>query len=134
MKRFNLLVLLMMVTIIALAAIAFAGGMPGTKRGDIIQNLTGIAPTKGASGCVTQSITKGTFGTYTTMTGYTGYEAEVVTAAGAAEPVKWELDGTQVAAGSSFKFTNSGTNTYARAVQRVYSAVSRSLTSCTRRQ
>jgi hypothetical protein len=100
-----------------------------------IQNLKALAPTKGKSGCVTKTMTKGTFDTYTSVDGYLGYSAEVVTAAGAAEPVKWELDGTQVATGASFEFTNPQGNTFKRAVQRVYSAqTARALTSCTRRQ
>ncbi len=100
-----------------------------------IQNLKALAPAKGKSGCVTQAITKGTIqGQYSSVSGYLGYSGEVVTSAGAAEPVKWELDGTQVATGAAFEFTNPQGNTYSRAVQRVYSASSRSLTSCTRRQ
>jgi|GEM_PF-3812785 len=135
MKRFNLFILIALVALVALAATAFAAGnLPWTKNKTLLQNLTGIAPVKGQSGCTTKAITKGTFGSYTTVTGFTGYEGEVVTATGAAEPVKWELDGTQVATGSSFKFTNSGGSTYARAVQRVYSAPSRTLTGCVRRQ
>lgn len=133
---FNLWMLLTVgLLLCGFAALALAGGMPGTKRGDMIQNLTGIAPTKGQSGCVTQAITKGLIqGRYSSMSGYQAYEGEVVTAAGAAEPVKWEIDGTQVATGPNFKFTNNAGTAYSRAVQRVYSASSRSLTSCTRRQ
>lgn len=133
-RRFNLIALLILAAIFAIGAIALAGGMPGTKRGDMIQNLKGIAPTKGKSGCVTQTITKGTFGTYTSVDGYQAYSAEVVTAAGVAEPMKWELDGTQVATGSSFEFTNDAGSTYKRAVQRPYSAAGRALTLCVRRQ
>lgn len=100
-----------------------------------IQNLKALAPAKGKSGCVTMTMTKGVFGTYTSVDGYLGYSAEVVTAAGVAEPVKWELDGAQVASGASFEFTNPQGNTFKRAVQRVYSAATaRALTSCTRRQ
>jgi hypothetical protein len=99
-----------------------------------IQNATGMAPTAAASGCVTQTLTKGTFGTYTGLSGYMQYEAEVVTAAGVAEPVKWQLDGTQVATGSSFKMVNPSGTAYSRAVQQPYSAVGRALTLCVRRR
>lgn len=123
--------------LIAMAAIAIAAPKltyDGSRPPVPIQNVTGMAPAKGKSGCVTQAITKGTFGTYTSMSGYLQYEGEVVTAAGAAEPVKWKLDGTQVSAGPSFKMTNEGASTYSRAVQEVYSGASRSLTSCVRRR
>ena len=99
-----------------------------------IQNVTGMAPAKGKSGCVTGTFTKQPFGTYTSLSGYMQYEAEVVTAAGAAEPVTWELDGTPVAVGSSFKMTNEGGAAYSRAVQRPYSAAGRTLKSCVRRR
>jgi len=135
MNRFNFSTLILITaSVAAMGVAAMAGGLPHTPGNTIIQNLNGIAPTKGNSGCVTFTGTKGTFGSYTSVKGFTGYEAEVVTAAGAAEPVQWELDGTQVAVGSSFKFTNNEGNTYSRAVQRVYSAPSRTLKSCTRRQ
>ncbi|MBT0666337.1 hypothetical protein KI809_18675 [Geobacter pelophilus] len=100
-----------------------------------IQNLKALAPAKAASGCNTQAITKGYIqGQHSSVNGYLGYSAEVVTAAGVAEPVKWELDGTQVASGPDFEFTNPQGSTYGKAKQKVYSAASRSLTSCTRRQ
>lgn len=129
-----------MVILIALGATAFAAGRFPWTAGSAtvakeITNLTALAPEKGQSGCNTQTITKGLIqGKYSSVGGYTGYSAEVVTAAGAAEPVKWELDGVQMATGNKFEFTNNRGTTYSRAVQRVYSAVGRALTSCTRRQ
>lgn len=133
--RFKLILLLVAVMVLAIISMALAAGnFPWTKNKQLAPNVTAIAPEKGQSGCVTQAITKGTFGTYTSMEGYLSYDAEVTTAAGAAEPVKWELDGTHLASGPSFKFTNTGASTYKRAVQRVYSAASRSLSSCVRRQ
>jgi hypothetical protein len=128
-------------SILLIASIAVAA-MAGTKipydstsRPAVpIQNVTSMAPTKGASGCVTKAMTKGSFGNTTTMTGYMQYEAEVVTAAGAAEPVKWKLDGTQVAVGPNFKMTNEGGAAYSRAALDVYSAASRNLTHCGRRR
>ena len=121
----------------SMAIFAFAGTkLPydSSKPAVPIQNATGMAPLKSASGCITQTLTKGAFGTYTGLSGYMQYEAEVVTAAGAAEPVKWKLDGTQVATGSSFKMVNPSGTAYSRAVQQPYSAVGRALTICVRRR
>lgn len=135
MKRLSLATL----TLICLMAVtAFAAGrLPYTAGSSAvalpIQNLTGSAPDKAASGCTTKDITKGTFGTYTTA-GFVAFEGEVVTAAGAAEPVKWKLDGTQVAVGSSFKMINHRGTTYTTAAMDVYSSTSRSLTGCRRKQ
>lgn len=127
-------------SILAICSMAFAA-MAATKvvydassPHVAIQNATGMAPTKGKSGCVSQAITKGTFGNNTTLTGYMQYEGEVVTAAGAAEPVKWKLDGTQVAVGPSFKMVNENGSAYSRATQEVYSGASRTLTNCGRRR
>lgn len=131
--KIALLMTVMMILAIATAAFA-AGNFPWTKNKQLAPNVTAIAPEKGQSGCVTQAITKGPFGTYTSVDGYLSYEAEVTTAAGAAEPVKWKLDGTRVASGPSFKFTNTGASTYKRAVAETYSAASRNLTKCVRRQ
>jgi len=99
-----------------------------------IQNVTGMAPLKAKSGCITQATTKTPFGTYTSLSDYMQYEAEVVDSAGAAVSVKWKLDGTQVATGSSFKMVNERGNTYSRAVAQPYSTASRSLTLCGRRR
>lgn len=139
-KRLSICVGLCGILILTLTVGAMASGRYPWTGGSLtvakeIPNLTALAPEKGKSGCVTMTATKGTFGVYTSVSGYVGYKAEVVTAAGVAEPVKWELDGTQVATGPSFEFTNSRGNTYSRAVQRIYSAqTARALTSCTRRQ
>jgi hypothetical protein len=135
MKKSICLSLLTLITLVGIACAADKMLYDNKSKPAVpIQNLKALAPVKGKSGCVTQTLTKGTFGTYTSVAGYVGYSAEVVTAAGAAEPVKWELDGAQVATGPSFDFTNSQGSAFSRAVQRVYSASSRSLTSCTRRQ
>lgn len=131
------MIVLTLVSLVAMAAAAFAASKlayDNSHPAVPIQNVTGMAPTKGASGCVTQAMTKGPFGNNTTMSGYMQYEGEVVTAAGAAEPVKWKLDGTQVSVGPSFKMTNPGGTTYSRATQEVYSAASRTLTNCGRRR
>lgn len=129
-----------MLILSVLAATAFAAGRLPWTTGSAnvateIQNLKALAPDKGASGCVTQTITKGAIqGQFSSVDGYSGYSAEVVDSAGAAVNVKWLLDGTQVHVGSTYEFTNHRGNTYSRAVQTVYSGASRSLTSCTRRQ
>lgn len=123
--------------LVVMAAVALAGtklGYDSSRPAVPIQNVTGMAPAKGKSGCVTGTFTKQPFGTYTSLTGYMQYEGEVVTAAGAAEPVTWELDGTPVAVGSNFKMTNDGGAAYSRAVQRPYSAAGRTLKSCVRRR
>jgi len=138
-KRLNMILLMVAILILAAVSIVFASGrFPWTSGSSTvakeINNLNGIAPEKGKSGCVNLTATKGTFGTYTSVAGYTGYEANVVTAAGAAEPVIWELDGVPVKAGPEFAFTNSRGTAYSRAVQRIYSAASRTLKSCVRRQ
>ncbi len=139
MKRFYIIT-----AAIAMAAplgsMAFASGrFPWTTGAPTVaKEVTSkppVAPEKGQSGCNTQTITKGAIqGKYSSVSGYGFYSGEVVTATGAAEPVKWELDGTQVATGPAFEFVNSRGAEYSRAVQRVYSAASRSLTSCTRRR
>ena len=131
------IILLSAMLICSMALAAFAGTKipyDSSKPAVPIQNMTGMAPTKASSGCVTKAMTKGTFGNNTTLTGYIQYEGEVVTATGAAEPVKWELDGKQIAVGSSYKLTNEGGAAYSRGVQRVYSAASRTLTNCGRRR
>lgn len=140
-QGFGLIAIAVLAATIGIAGGAFAAGnFPWTKNKALIDNLNGIAPAKDdagvmQSGCNTQTVTKGAIqGKYSSVEGYTGYSAEVVDSAGAAVSVKWELDGTQVKTGSSFEFINSGSNTYKRAVQRVYSAPARALTSCTRRQ
>lgn len=125
------IVLAMTVTALAAGKLPYTAGSSAVATQ--IQNLTGSAPEKTASGCTTRTMTKGTFGTYTTI-GYVHFEGEVVTAAGAAEPGKWKLDGTQVAVGPTFQFTNNRGTTYTTAAMDVYSAASRSLTSCRRRQ
>lgn len=134
MKRLTCLTLILLCSM-AIAAIA-ATKVPYDSSSPHVplQNGTGMAPTKGASGCTTKAMTKGIFGSNTTLTGYMHYEGEVVTAAGAAEPVKWKLDGTQVAVGSTFKMTNENGSTYSRGVQEVYSGASRTLTNCGRRR
>jgi len=131
------IVTLSVLLVCSMALSAFAGTKipyDSSRPAVPIQNVTGMAPTKAASGCVSQAITKGTFGNNTTLSGYFQYEGEVVTAAGAAEPVKWKLDGKQGAVGSSYKMVNENGSAYSRGVQEVYSAASRTLTNCGRRR
>jgi hypothetical protein len=139
-KSFEIGLIIAGCLILATAAMALAAGRYPWTAGALtvakeVTSKPPVAPEKGQSGCNTQTITKGAIqGKYSSVAGYVSYSADVVTAAGAAEPVKWELDGTQVATGPGFEFVNSRGTEYSRAVQRVYSAVARSLTSCTRRR
>lgn len=135
MKYRIALLSVLLICSIAIAAMAATKAVYDSSSPHVpIQNVTGMAPTKGVSGCTTKAMTKGTFGNNTTLTGYMQYEGEVVTAAGAAEPVKWKLDDTQVAVGSTFKMTNENGSTYSRVTQEVYSGASRTLTNCGRRR
>lgn len=128
------LIALSLALVLACAGVVFAGGgLPWTRSKTLIQNMNGQAPELAKSGCVTTMVTKGTIqGQYSTLTGSVDYEAEVVDSAGAAVPVKWEVDGKQIAYRSSLRLTNSGADTYSKAIQRAPSSASRSLTSCTR--
>lgn len=134
-NRLIAMIILIAFCIMAMFTAAMAAGnYPWTKNKTLVPNVTGSSPVAGQSGCTTLAITKGAIqGRYSSMDGYVAYEGEVVTAAGAAEPVTWELDGTPVKVGPTAGFTNSGSNTYKRAVARVYSTASRTLKSCVRR-
>ena len=116
-----------------------AGNLPWTKNRQLVPNITSIAPatddTTGATKarCDTVTGTKEVFKSYTTA-GYVRNDFEVVDAAGTPVPVKWLLDGTQVAIGSTFSFANPGGGIYQNVSFKPYSAVPRALTSCRRPQ
>lgn len=126
-----------MSALILIAGVAFAGNTMvydnKSKPAVAIQNLSGLAPTKGKLRCDTTALTKASFKGYSTV-GHLGHEIQVVDTAGAPVNVKWSLDGVQTWIGSVFKFTNAGGTTYTKATFQPYSAASRSLTSCTLRQ
>lgn len=148
-KRLNIILLMSGIMILVLVSIVLAAGRyPWTAGAPTvakeIPNVTRISPVKGQSGCVTTQITKGAVqGQYSSMDGYLSHEAEVYTiysSMATQRPrltpavVDWKLDGTPVAVGPTFGFTNSRTNSFKRATQEIYSGVKRTIRSCTRRQ
>jgi len=134
MKRYKFTIFFAFILTIAIATIVIAAGRQAYDRSRApLQNLNSIAPSTGSNRCDTTTKTKGTFKTYT-ATGYIGIEAEVVDSAGAPVNVKWRLDGVQVGVGSKLAITNNGGNTFTNASYDGYSAASRSLNSCIRRQ
>jgi len=98
-----------------------------------IQNLNALAPTKAKLRCDTTALTKAPFKGYSTQ-GHLGNEAQVVDATGAAVRVKWYLDGVLAWIDSVFSFTNPAGTAYTNLSFAPYSAASRNLTSCVKRQ
>lgn len=150
-NRLIAMIVLIVFIILALFSVAMASGnFPWTKNKQLAPNVTGIAPAKsdsGAiqSGCVTTATTKGAIqGKYSSLDGYVRYDAEAFTiySSAATQPanpkpamVMWEVDGVMMAIGHTVSLTNSGSNTYKRAVQRTYSGAKKpTYVSCTRRQ
>lgn len=139
-KSYCLFIALTCQVLAAMFTQAFAAGnLPWTKNRQLVPNITSISPatddttgvTKGR--CDTVTGTKEIFKTYTTA-GYVRNDFEVVDASGSPVAVKWLLDGTQVAIGSTFSFANPGGAAYQNAAYKPYSTVSRALTSCRRPQ
>lgn len=150
-NRLIAMLVLVAFAVMGLFSIAMAAGnYPWTKNKQLAPNVTAIAPAKSdagvpQSGCVTTAATKGAIqGKYSSVDGYISYEADVFTlySSAATQPanpqpvmVMYEVDGVMMAIGHNFRFTNSGSNTYARAVQKAYSSPKkRTFVSCTRRQ
>lgn len=149
--RLIAMIVLVAFCIMALFSVALAAGnYPWTKNKQLAPNVTAIAPAKtdagvSQSGCVTTATTKGAIqGQFSSVAGFVAYETEVFTiyssaATQLANPqpvmVMYEVDGVMMAIGHNFRFTNSGSNTYTRAVQKAYSSPKkRTFVSCVRRQ
>lgn len=126
-----------LLVVFALAATAFAGDKMlydnKSKPAVAIQNLNALSPVKSKLRCDTAAYTKAAFNGYT-ATSYLGNEAQVVDSTGAAVRVKWFLDGVLAWIDSTFSFTNHGGTSYSKVHFQPYSATSRSLTSCIKRQ
>jgi FtsP/CotA-like multicopper oxidase with cupredoxin domain len=90
MRRPILFVLFVIGLLLGLAMASFAA-MPGTKRGDLIQNLKGISPAPAASTCASITATKGTIATVTPGT-YTAIEYAATDGTSTALSVKRKLN------------------------------------------
>lgn len=122
------------------AAVTFAAGtLPwsGGQSGAQVQNLKAIAPTAGKSRCDTSaSSTKGVYKNYS-VSGYLGATATVTDSAGAAVPVVWKENDTEVWVGSTYDVVNNQNGTQPVTTLRfdqLSSATKRTLKSCVRRQ
>lgn len=92
MKKLSILqILLLVALLIGFAAMAYAA-MPGTKRGDLIQNLKGISPAPAGSACTSITATKGTIATVAPGT-YTAMEYSATDGTGTALAVKRKYNG-----------------------------------------
>lgn len=122
--------------LIACAGLVLAAGDMPYHKGEIVQNVKGIATSTSLSRCDTVIGTKGVFKTYTTA-GYRAAEAEVYDSTGTATTVKWYLDGKLIAIGPSVALTNpdrSDLNQFKTLAYGAYSTTSRALDSCRRGQ
>jgi hypothetical protein len=134
MKKLICLTLLTLITFVGIVCAADKMLYDSKSKPAVaIQNLGALAPVKEKLRCDTTAMTKSPFKGYTTA-GFLGHELQVVDAAGAPVNVKWTLDGVLAWIGSTFSFTNPAGTTYSKAAFQPYSATSRSLTSCTKRQ
>ena len=132
MKR---LILLTLSITLALAAVALAAGkIPYDRARTPMPNLKSIAPEVAKSRCDTVTVTKGIFKTYSTA-GYIGIVVDAVDSTGAPVNGKWFLDGRQVGVGAApFEATNASGSAFSSVRFDGYSAASRSLDFCIRRQ
>ncbi len=134
MRKYSLIIGIVIMAMSAVCAMA-AGNLPWNtgKPAVQVQNLKGIAPAAGKSRCDTDTGTKAIQRSYSSA-GYLGIEAAVVDSAGSPVAVKWEENGKQVWIGSTYSATNSQGNSFSTVTYKGYSAASRTLGSCVRRQ
>lgn len=134
MKRHSVIALMIMVGVIAVVGVAWAGSYWGTKQGSLVQNLKEVSPDVAKSRCDQVTKTKGTFKTYTTA-GWYAVEVDAVDNTGAAVKGRWYLDGKQVGVGSGpFKIGNRGGSDHSSVSFAGYSAPPRIVEFCIRRQ
>ena len=134
MKRFSVIFgVLLVLAVISTSALA-AGTYWGTKQGTVIQNIKEQSPDVAKSRCDSVTATKGIFKTYTTA-GWYSIEADAVDNAGTAVKTKWYLNGKQVGVGTGpFKIGNKNGTDHSSLGFGGYSAASRTLDFCIRRQ
>lgn len=128
-------VMLAILATLALAGLAAASGkIPYDRVRTPVQNLKTIAVEVAKSRCDSVTKTKGTFRSYSTA-GYIGIEIDAVDSTGTPVKGRWYLDGRQVGVGSSpFAVTNASGSAFSTARFDGYSAPSRTVEFCIRRQ
>ena len=131
-KLYCLFIILVALTVAAIAAASPNGILPRDRNLAPVQGLRASGATPTTSRCDTAAKTKG-FTNYTAY-GYLHHEATVVDSSGAPVNVKWYQDGKQTWVGSSFSAANDLGTDYRTISYTPYSTASRSLTSCIRRK
>ncbi len=135
-NRFTILIMLAALAIlICFGSIVFASGkIPYDRSRNPMPNLKSIAPEVAKSRCDSVTVTKGTFKSYTTA-GYVGIAVDAADSTGAPVKGKWFLDGRQVGVGAGpFEVTNASGSAFSTFRFDGYSAASRAVDFCIRRQ
>lgn len=91
MRLINIWTILCIIGVLFALSVTSFAAMPGTKRGDLIQNLSGISPAPAGSVCATITATKGTIATVTPGT-YTAVQYAATDGTSTALSVKRKLN------------------------------------------